>query len=82
MDRLTRLQRHYPLVTAVRGKGLMVAFDLSVPVVEIIEKAMTQGLLLNRTSENTLRLIPPLTIRRSEIDQMLSILGGILKEMK
>ncbi len=82
VDRLTRLQRHYPLVTAVRGKGLMVAFDLSVPVVEIIEKAMTQGLLLNRTSENTLRLIPPLTIRRSEIDQMLSILGGILKEMK
>jgi len=82
VDRLTRLQQHSPLITAVRGRGLMVAFDLTVPVTEIIEKAMTQGLLLNRTSENTLRLIPPLTIRRSEIDQMFSILGGILKEMK
>jgi acetylornithine/succinyldiaminopimelate/putrescine aminotransferase len=82
VDRLTRLQQRTSLITEVRGKGLMIALDLTVPVLEIIEKAMTQGLLLNRTSEKTLRLIPPLTIRRSEIDQMFSILSGILKELE
>lgn len=82
VDRLTRLQHRTSLITEVRGKGLVVALDLAVPVMQIIEKAMEQGLLLNRTSEETLRLVPPLTIRRSEIDQMLTILTGILKEFE
>ncbi len=82
VDRFTRLQHRTSLIKEVRGKGLMVACDLAIPVVAVIEKAMGKGLLLNRTSEKTLRLIPPLTIRRSEIDQMFSILSSILRELE
>ncbi|MFQ5781112.1 MAG: aspartate aminotransferase family protein, partial [Nitrospiria bacterium] len=80
IERLVRLQERFSLIKAVRGRGLMIALDLTIPALEIIEEAMEKGVLLNRTSETTLRLIPPLTIRRSEIDQMLSILTGILTE--
>ncbi|MFQ5949857.1 MAG: acetylornithine transaminase [Nitrospiria bacterium] len=80
IERLVRLQEKIPLIKAVRGRGLMIALDLTIPALEVIEEAMEKGVLLNRTSETTLRLIPPLTIRRSEIDQMFSILTRILTE--
>ncbi|MFQ5580323.1 MAG: acetylornithine transaminase [Nitrospiria bacterium] len=82
VDRLRRLQDRSALISEIRGRGLMLALDLTVSAEKVIEKAMAQGLLLNRTSEKTLRMIPPLTIRRSEIDQMLSVLSGILKELE
>ncbi|HLG23082.1 MAG TPA: acetylornithine transaminase [Candidatus Manganitrophaceae bacterium] len=80
MKRLAELQGRTPLIKEIRGLGLIVAADLSIPAPEVVEKAMAGGLLLNRTSERTLRFVPPLTILRSEIDQMISILSKILME--
>ncbi len=78
MARLNALKNQCPTITAVRGRGLMIAIDLTLPALDVIESALAQKLLLNRTSEKTLRLIPPLTIQREEIDQMLTILSEIL----
>lgn len=69
-----------PLIKALRGRGLMAAVDLGVPALDVIEAGQGRGLLLNRTSEYTLRLIPPLTIQRAEIDRMLETLSDILME--
>jgi len=79
MQALKRLQAECPLIETVRGCGLMIALDLRIPAEEVVDAALTRGLLLNRTSEKTLRLIPPLTIQAEEIDQMISILAEILK---
>ncbi len=76
---LKQLQTACPLIKAVRGRGLMIALDLTIPAQDVIEAALADGLLLNRTSENTLRLIPPLTIRQEEIERMLAVLSKILK---
>ena len=80
MKRLAQLQRKVALIKEVRGSGLMVAVDLTIPAPGVINKAMARGLLLNKTSDQTLRFVPPLTIRRAEIDQMLAILTEILLE--
>ncbi len=78
---LARLQKQTGLIEAVRGVGLMAAIDLSPaapPALSIIERAAENGLLLNRTSERTLRFVPPLIITKAEIWSMLTILGEIL----
>lgn len=77
---LAQLQRQTSVIKEIRGLGLLVAVDLSIPTAPIVEKAMAKGLLLNRTSDQTLRFIPPLTIQRAEIDQMMSILSELLLE--
>ncbi|MEC4678773.1 MAG: acetylornithine transaminase [Nitrospirota bacterium] len=79
LQTLKTFQSQCPLITAVRGRGLMIALDLTIPAAEVIDTALSKGLLLNRTSEKTLRLIPPLTIQQQEIDQMVHILFEILK---
>ncbi|MDC4206804.1 MAG: aminotransferase class III-fold pyridoxal phosphate-dependent enzyme [Candidatus Manganitrophus sp.] len=81
MKKLAQLQRKTPVVKEVRGVGLIVAVDLTIPTIDVINKAMAQGLLLNRTSDQTLRFVPPLTIRRTEIDRMIALLTDILTEL-
>ena len=80
ISRLNALQRKMPLIKSIRGRGLMIAIDLTLPALEVIQAGQQRGILFNRTSEETLRLIPPLTITREEIDQMLDILSDILME--
>ncbi|MFT4035412.1 MAG: aminotransferase class III-fold pyridoxal phosphate-dependent enzyme [Patulibacter sp.] len=70
-----------PGVTAVRGCGLMVGFDLEgggAP--ELVGRALReQRMLLNATGPQTIRLLPPLIIQDSEIDDALGRLAALLE---
>jgi len=81
MAGLSRLQKKTGLIDEVRGAGLITAIDLSPAAptaLSIIQRTAEKGLLLNRTSERTLRFVPPLIITKAEIDTMLKILGDAL----
>ncbi len=80
IGRLAQLQKKTGLIKEVRGIGLLIGVDMAVPALEVIKKGHEKGLLLNRTSDDTLRLIPPLNVRKTETDQMISILTNILME--
>lgn len=67
-----------PKITALRGRGLMAAADLSVKAWPVIEKLLDGGLLALSAGERTLRFLPPYTISREEIDAGLDILGKAL----
>ncbi len=78
---LLRLQKKTGKIDAVRGVGLIAAIDLSPDApdaLSVIRQAADNGLLLNRTSERTLRFVPPLIVTGKEIQRMLQILGGLL----
>ena len=65
----------------VRGKGLLLALDLRQEIAdEVVERAREEGLLLNAPRPATLRFMPALTVSRSEVDEMVRILGGVLAE--
>jgi acetylornithine/N-succinyldiaminopimelate aminotransferase len=52
-----------PHVTAVRGRGLMLACELDVPAPAVARRALLEErLIVNATGPTTLRLLPPLTI--------------------
>lgn len=68
------------LATEVRGRGLMIGLDTAGPVARDVVAAARErhGLLVNATGERTIRMVPPLTITASEVDEALSRLRGAI----
>ena len=64
----------------IRGKGLMMAIELEKNCPDLVEKALNNKLLINVTSGNVIRLLPPLIMTKLEADQVVSILTDTLKE--
>ncbi|HXV20125.1 MAG TPA: acetylornithine transaminase [Desulfuromonadales bacterium] len=78
---LKTLGSKYPCVTEVRGIGLMIGMGLAIPAGDIVKKGHERGVLLNVTHDTVLRFVPPLTVSKAEIDEMIGILDGILAEI-
>ena len=64
----------------IRGKGLMMAIELEKNCPDLVEKALNNKLLINVTSGNVIRLLPPLIMTKLEADQVVSILTDTLKK--
>jgi acetylornithine/N-succinyldiaminopimelate aminotransferase len=68
-----------PHVVSVRGRGLMLACELDVPAPAVARAALTeQRLVVHATGPTTLRMLPPLTLGESEIDEGLQRLDAAL----
>ena len=68
-----------PLVTEVRGAGLMRGAQLKIPVAtEVVNRGLEAGLILNHIGDSILRFLPPLVVTDDQIDLMLERLGKIL----
>jgi acetylornithine/N-succinyldiaminopimelate aminotransferase len=75
----TGLER-LPHVTAVRGRGLMLACELDVDAPTLVRRALLeQRLVLNATGPDTVRLLPALTIDAADVDEALARLGRLLE---
>lgn len=79
-EKLDAIVEKSEFVEARRGKGLMQGLVLKKPVGDVIKKAMEQGLIAISASGNVLRLVPPLTITESHVDEMISKLEKALEE--
>ncbi|OFW42266.1 MAG: hypothetical protein A3J29_12130 [Acidobacteria bacterium RIFCSPLOWO2_12_FULL_67_14b] len=76
--RLLDLQKKHPVVRSVRGAGLMRGLELAVDAQPAIDAALKAGLLVNRTAERVIRMLPPLTVSVAEIDEAIGILDRAL----
>jgi acetylornithine/N-succinyldiaminopimelate aminotransferase len=66
----------------VRGRGLLLALDLKVPIAaSIVAQAFAEGLLLNAPRPDALRFMPALNVGRQEIDTMIDRLDAVLARM-
>lgn len=81
-DRLAQLASKYPYIKEVRGMGLMLGLELNIEGKDIVARCLEQGLLINCTNINVLRLLPPLTITRAEADQAMAILDEAMGSIK
>jgi acetylornithine aminotransferase len=64
---------------SVRGKGLMIGIELDAPCGEMTAKALEKGLLINVTSDQVIRLLPPLTITDDEASQIVDIICSLIE---
>ncbi len=67
-------------VVHIRGKGLMVGIELDRACRDLVPRALEQGLVLNVTADRVIRLLPPLIIERREVDTLVAILSGLVRE--
>ncbi|HWC96210.1 MAG TPA: aspartate aminotransferase family protein [Candidatus Sulfopaludibacter sp.] len=73
-QRLTDLAARHSFVKEVRGYGLMVGMELTIPGKQIVLDAMAAGLLINCTHDTVLRFLPPYIATEKEVDQAVKIL--------
>jgi acetylornithine/N-succinyldiaminopimelate aminotransferase len=76
--RLRTLALKHPVIAEVRGAGLMRGVELRVDATPVVDLARERGLLVNRTNEKVVRLLPPLTITAAELDAGIDILDAVL----
>jgi acetylornithine/N-succinyldiaminopimelate aminotransferase len=63
----------------VRGRGLLLALDLKLPIgAAIVAQAFTEGVLINSPQPDALRFMPALNVTREEISLMIECLDSIL----
>ncbi|GAA1227387.1 acetylornithine transaminase [Rhodoglobus aureus] len=68
-----------PLITELRGRGLLIGIGLAEPVAaEIVATALEHGLIVNAPNEFTVRLVPPLIIGDDEIAEFIETFSAVL----
>jgi predicted acetylornithine/succinylornithine family transaminase len=75
---LAGLAARHSAVRDVRGDGLMWGLELDRPAAPAVEAALQRGLLINRTSDTVIRLLPPYIITAAEIDEGVALLDAAL----
>jgi acetylornithine/N-succinyldiaminopimelate aminotransferase len=81
--RLRSLADRHPMISEVRGKGLIWALELDRPVAEeAMGIAAEEGLLINNVKPTALRLIPPLTVTVEEIDRAVETVDRVLSRLE
>jgi acetylornithine/N-succinyldiaminopimelate aminotransferase len=74
---LEALQKRFSFIREVRGKGLMIGMELEIEGSKIADSCRQEGLLLNCTAYKVLRFVPPLTVKKNEIERGLDILEKV-----
>ena len=81
--RLRSLADRHPMVTEVRGRGLIWAIELDRPAAEeAVSLCARDGLLVNNVKPTALRLVPPLTVSEEEIDRAVEIIDRALMRIE
>jgi acetylornithine/N-succinyldiaminopimelate aminotransferase len=76
--RLRALPGRHPEVRDVRGAGLIWGIELDRPAAPVVEAALQRGLLINRTADTVVRLLPPFIITAAEIDEAVELLDAAI----
>ena len=81
-EKLEGLRRRLPVITEVRGKGLLIAVGLAGDHAEkVVMDCLANGLIVNNVRPNAVRLAPPLVVSHAEVDEAVSILEGSLSRV-
>ncbi len=79
-DRLKKQLAGVVGVVQIRGQGLIVGVELSVPCGELVQKALERKLLINVTSDKVVRLLPAFVMQQNEAEQVVDITCSLIKE--
>ena len=81
MEQLQLAFQDHPKISAVRSLGMMIGIETSASLSRLVEAARQKGLIILTAGENVIRLLPPLTIGREEIQQGIAILKEVFSQV-
>ncbi|MGT2929463.1 acetylornithine transaminase [Streptococcus dentasini] len=79
-DQLKKALADNPKVTQIRGLGYMIGIETTADLGQLVKAARDRGLIVLTAGTNVIRLLPPLTLSKAEIDQGVTILADIFTE--
>ncbi|MDC0517993.1 aspartate aminotransferase family protein [Candidatus Pelagibacter sp.] len=83
LSNLNKIKNKYPsIIKEIRGRGLLIGIQLHTDQTKFIKKMMDNQLLSIRAAENVIRILPPLNVKKNEIDQALKIIKKVCSEIK
>jgi len=72
---LDELKKEFPkIIKEVRGVGLLIGLQLHNDQTKFIQKLMDNKLLTIRAAENVIRILPPLNVKKKEMDMAIKII--------
>ena len=77
-DALSRVAERHATVLDVRGAGVIWGVELDVPAAPVVDAALERGLLINRTADTVLRLLPPYIVEAADVEHMANVLDAAL----
>lgn len=77
---LEGLKASHPNIVEVRGKGLLVGMEMDAPVGDAVTALREEGFLLLMAGPNVIRILPPFTITKEEIDEAVQALARVLNQ--
>ena len=82
LSNLKEIQNKYPnIINEIRGRGLLIGIQLKTDQTKFIKKLMDNNLLTIRAAENVVRVLPPLNVKKSEINLSLKIIKKVCSEL-
>ena len=78
---LNELERHHSFIKEVRGVGLMIGVELTIPGKQLVSDGMREGLLFNCTHDTVLRFLPPYVLSERDVDQSIKILKKLFRSV-
>ena len=80
--KLNHLKKKYPnIIKEIRGKGLLIGIQLHIDQTNFIKKLMDNKLLTIRAAENVIRILPPLNVKKNELDKAIKIIDRVCVEL-
>ena len=83
---LERVAARHPMITGIRGAGVIWGVELDRQAAPVVEAALDRGLLINRTADTVIRMLPPYIVDSADVDQMAvmfdAALGAVTAEEK
>merc|ERR1711966_247131 len=80
---LDKLKKEYPkIIKEVRGVGLLIGLQLFEDQTKFVQKLMDNKLLTIRAAENVIRILPPLNVKKNEIDLAIKIINKVCSTYK
>ena len=80
-QRLNELKEKFPkIIKEIRGRGFLIGIQLQKEQSKFIEELMKNKLLTIRAAENVVRVLPPLNVKKSELDQAINIIQKVCKD--
>ena len=81
LKNLNDIKDKYPnIIKQIRGKGLLIGIQLHKDQTLFIKKLMENKLLTIKAAENVIRILPPLNVKKSEIDIALKVINKVCSE--
>ncbi|WP_440907424.1 aspartate aminotransferase family protein [Candidatus Pelagibacter sp.] len=81
--KLNKIKEKYPnIIKQIRGRGFLIGIQLYKDQTEFIKKLMNNHLLTIRAAENVVRILPPLNVKKNELDLALKIIEKVCSQIK